>query len=232
MHLKHIRVVSTSLPREIGDGIILPEDFRFTDATPSPLTLQVTGLRHEGDGAITPGIDNEVVHPSAPRSSTPVITTGSSYSHISRPSASSTSNFVASADHAGGEERSGALINPLHGLGISAELYPMMLQNLLGLTSDMLDSMEFNPSMLQDMSLGGPGESMMGAFGSTSSSLAGNAGNTDPMVGPGPPNAPIALNMSVVPRVASTSSLSGALKRTREDGSPIVAKRSRFETLE
>ena len=260
MHLKHIRVVTAGIPRSLGEGITLPEDFRFTDATPSPFAggaLQLLGgsLGGVDGGAPTPG--GEAVQPSASSSDgmSTLSSGGINFSQIT-PSSSNGANgnnslggLFASPDGPDGANGNSGLINPLHGLGLTAEQYPAILQNILGLTSDMLDSMDFNPFLLQDTALGGPGDTVMSTFGGAPSAGAGAGG---PGVGGGPAPSAIqapqpsagmgapgssamgAPSMSnVVPRVASTSSLSGALKRTRDDDlQALAAKRSRFETVE
>jgi len=58
-------------------------------------------------------------------------------------------------------------INPLAGLGLSVEQYPLMLQNLLGMTGDALDGMEFDTPMRED----GSGLDMSPVIDTTGSGL-------------------------------------------------------------
>lgn len=204
MHLKHIRDFTTSIPRSIGEGITLPEGFVYSDATPSPSMLNgaTPPLQITNGGAQTghPFTSSSSATATANNNNNnlPAVTTTSNYSHISSADPANGQNAIffsvgtavdgSEANNGGGGGGGGGgtngLINPLHGLGLNVEQYPSLLQNLLGMSSEALDAMEFDPNLLNDTMLGGPGDSMLTSFGGPPPPANGVSGPTGPASSP------------------------------------------------
>lgn len=228
MHLKHIRDFTTSIPRSLGEGITLPEGFVFSDATPSP-SLLINGSGNT-PLQITSGTESQMYTGNG----APVVTTISNYSQISPADPTNGNHLLFGAPGAedgqggsssgggGNGSRGGGLVNPLHGLGLDVEQYPSLLQNLLGMSGDALDSMEFDPSLLGDSMLGGPGDTMLSSFGGPSAMTMGN--NTDPTGAK--------LPGGETPSGSGSLSGNGVQKRQRDDEIDQSRKRSRFEVVE
>lgn len=230
MHLKHIRQFTTSIPRSLGEGITLPEGFVFTDATPSPSML-LNGGGGGGSGNTPMQITNGDLkqanfsssnnNGSNASSNMSELTISSNFSQISPADAmnghllfGSSSGLGPGHNGSNNGPSGGGSLNPLHGLGLNVEQYPSLLQNLLGMSGDALDAMEFDSSLLGDRMLGGPGESIMSSFGAVSVMSVSTAMNGS--------------GADVSPSNGSTSQ-----KRPREDEDPMnAAKRSRFEIVD
>lgn len=234
MHLKHLKDFTTSIPRSIGEGITLPEGFTFSDATPSPSLLNQAGNLQITNGDLQNANPFSSAHNN---SNMPIVTISSNFSHITPADGQhnllfnlGTNNNGSDGSNGGGNGGAGGLINPLHGLGLNLEHYPTLLQNLLGTSGDALDAMEFDPTLLNDTMLGGPGDAMLTSFGGpsilgTNSGAPGSNGGVGGPTTSSPPNGG-----------GPSSSPNHALKRQRDDeldgSNAAAAKRSRFEIVE
>lgn len=238
MHLKHLKDFTTSIPRSIGEGITLPEGFTFSDATPSPSLLAQTG---NTPLQITSG-DLQSGNPFSSAQGMPIVTISSNFSHITPADGQHNLLFnIGGANNNGSDGSNGGgnggagLINPLHGLGLNLEHYPTLLQNLLGTSGDALDAMEFDPTLLNDTMLGGPGDAMLTSFGGPSI-LGTNSGGASGLNGGG--GGPTTTSSSSPNNAGGpSSSPNHALKRQRDEDMDVsnnaaAPKRSRFEIVE
>lgn len=201
----------------------------FTDATPSPSLLNPSGNTplQLTNGELQHSNSFSSAHTN---SNMPIVTISSNFSHITPADGQQNLLFTTGnpGDDGNGGNNGGGLINPLHGLGLNVEHYPTLLQNLLGTSGDALDAMEFDPSLLNDSMLGGPGDAMLTSFGGPSM-LNSSTGMPGSSVAPG--------TASSSPNAGGpSSSPNNAHKRQREDdmdaSNSTAPKRSRFEIVE
>jgi len=135
MHLKQIRQMTTRIPRSMGESDnSLSAALTLPDTSSSPPLPQNSLSRASGPSSSANGglnssssstSSHRLRHPSNGVSVDSDLGAFTSFSHITS------------------EQDGPHRINPLAGLGLSVEQYPIMLQNLLGMTGDALDGVEF-----------------------------------------------------------------------------------------
>lgn len=159
MHLKQIRRMTTRIPRSLGESdnslstaLTLPVSSPSSPVSATSALPPTTGANKNSSGI---GGPNGIGGSGSGRSGLNMSVTTTNFSHIS------SSEMM---DNAMGQ------INPLAGLGLSVEQYPTMLQNLLGMTGDALDGMDFDASMGEDAAVGNIGADMMPDMGLASGS--------------------------------------------------------------
>jgi len=160
MHLKQIRRMTTRIPRSLGESDnSLSSALTLPVSTPSSPVSAASALPPTTGAGQNPGDrggPNGINGPGSGGSTSTMSVTTTNFSHISS---------AEMHDHQMGQ------INPLVGLGLSVEQYPTMLQNLLGMTGDALDGMDFDAGMGDEAAVGGMGTDMIPDMG-----LAGGPG--------------------------------------------------------